>query len=282
MSRVERSFKFGVSSVKQDKPIAEPSDFTLGFPNAEFRVWGPFKLPAERRPPKADRAKRTQFGRVSGGDAQHTKSQSCETKPNLGGLRHVGKDRHRVRDGFAGKWNVQNEANSGAARPASGGRLCKTNPIWPVERGHGGQNMQNEANFANRGGTWERKGERAKQSQLPRAGGSSVGPRPPHRGDCAKRTQFLDCGFRISDCGFRKACGPPSGLMRAGCTNEPNWLEPIAQNEPNLGDLADWWNTHHSTILSFQHSHPMPIVQNEPNFRRRPGSTGHWCCAGLS
>jgi len=62
----------------------------------------------------------------------------------------------------------------------------------------------------------------------------------------AKQTQFFDCGLRIGDCGFRKACGPPPGLAgppvqtkpipgyagRDGtwgtwdegcCTNKPNW-----------------------------------------------------------
>ncbi len=40
----------------------------------------------------------------------------------------------------------------------------------------------------------------------------------------AKRTQFLDCGLRILDCGFRDACGLPPQARR----------RPIMQNEPNL------------------------------------------------
>jgi len=62
-------------------------------------------------PAGVDRAKRCQFGRASGGDAQPTKSRSCETKPNLGGLRHVGKGGPRKWSGFAGRWNVRNKPN---------------------------------------------------------------------------------------------------------------------------------------------------------------------------
>jgi hypothetical protein len=79
---------------------------------------------------RGDCAKRSQFGGVSGGDAQPTKSRLCETKPNLGGLGQVGKGGHRVRGGFAGKWNVRNEPNSRRRR---------------VGRG---PNVQNEPNFA--------------------------------------------------------------------------------------------------------------------------------------
>jgi hypothetical protein len=56
-------------------------------------------------------AKRSQFGRVSGGDAQPTKSRLRQTKPNLGGLGHVGKGGHRKWNGFAGTWNVGNKPN---------------------------------------------------------------------------------------------------------------------------------------------------------------------------
>jgi hypothetical protein len=37
--------------------------------------------------------------------------ESCETKPNLGGLGYVGKGGQRRWGDYAGKWNVQNEAN---------------------------------------------------------------------------------------------------------------------------------------------------------------------------
>jgi hypothetical protein len=38
------------------------------------------------------------------------------------------------------------------------------------------------------------------------------------------------------------------------------------QNKPNFGERAGGPNTQYSTILSFHHSRPVPIVQNEPNF----------------
>jgi hypothetical protein len=37
--------------------------------------------------------------------------RSCETKPNVGGLRQVGKDGHHKWSAFAEKWNVRNEPN---------------------------------------------------------------------------------------------------------------------------------------------------------------------------
>ncbi len=60
--------------------------------------------------------------------------------------------------------------------------------------------------------------------------------------NCAKRTQF------------------PSGPRRAP--------ERIVQNKPNSGGLAGGWNTHYSTIPSFHHSNPVPIVQNKANRAR--------------
>jgi hypothetical protein len=40
---------------------------------------------------------------------------------------------------------------------------------------------------------------------------------------------------------------------------------PEAGYRGGVGEPASRWNTQHSTILSFHHSKPMPIVQNEPN-----------------
>jgi hypothetical protein len=57
----------------------------------------------------------------------------------------------------------------------------------------------------------------------------------------------------------------------AGVGRGPKGLGPVAQNEPNSGGSAGGWNPHYSTIPSFHHSNPMPIVQNEPNFARPEG-----------
>jgi hypothetical protein len=56
------------------------------------------------RPLEANDAKQSQFGRVSGGDAQPTKSQLCKTKPNLSKLRYLG-------DGASGRPIVRNKPN---------------------------------------------------------------------------------------------------------------------------------------------------------------------------
>ncbi len=98
-------------------------------------------------------------------------------------------------------------------------RLCKTKPIWPATpAGTGPQGR----------GT---RGKRAKRIQFRSvgqldAGGPVVQTNPipiavPIRRSAfpgakhAKRSQFLDCGLRILDCGFRQACGL-SPWARAG------------------------------------------------------------------
>ncbi len=62
----------------------------------------------------------------------------------------------------------------------------------------------------------------------------------------------LNCGLWIADCGLGTALQPAaSGLRRAKCAKQTQF--------PPDGI------PHHSTMLSFHHSNPMPIVQNEPN-----------------
>jgi hypothetical protein len=59
-----------------------------------------------------------------------------------------------------------------------------------------------------------------------------------------------------------------SRLPLWGGRRRPSW-DPggtIMQNKPNFGERAGGPNTQYSTILSFHHSRPVPIVQNEPNF----------------
>ncbi len=126
--------------------------------------------------------------------------QLCETRP-------IPSRRRRGRGPI-----VQNEPNSRRHRVdredhyqgRSWDQLCKTNPIWPGRqrgRGSGGRNAQNEPN-----------------------------------------SSIADCRFRIADwgqtCGgtLPAACRP--GLRQAGCTNKPNWLEPIVRNRPNPARLG--------------------------------------------
>jgi hypothetical protein len=113
-------------------------------PISRLRIadWGqtcggtPALRPADSGLRRAKCAKRSQFGRVSGGDAQPTKSQSCETKPNLGGLGHVSKGGHRAWAGFGGKWNARNKPNSRRGRVGRGRRGVRRRA-----------NVQNEANL---------------------------------------------------------------------------------------------------------------------------------------
>jgi hypothetical protein len=110
--------------------------------------------------------------------------------------------------------------------------LCETNPIWP-----------------GLGGARAPAGERCETNPIPgrarwdgASGTRGDGPASPVAGaDCAKRTQFLDCGLRIADCGLgtdlrQDTCTAAYrlGPAPASCTNKPNWLEPIVRNEPNL------------------------------------------------
>ncbi len=154
-------------------------------------------------------------------------------------------------------------AYAGAGSLCLGGEdLCETNPIWPGRPGMGA-------------GGRETPGERwceTKPISARATGGTSALQKRSYgksymQQASAKQSQFFDCGFR-------KACGPPPGLARAGCTNKPNWIEPIVQNEPNFGELAGAWNTQHSTIPLFQHSSSMPIVRNKANLVQSCRSDG--------
>jgi hypothetical protein len=95
-------------------------------------------------------------------------------------------------------------------------RACETNPISPVGQDCGERNAQNEPN-SRRG----RVGRRANVQNKPNLG--QPGRRPGV--NCAKRSQFLDCGLRI---GNRPAAGRRScGLLPSACGGQN------VQNEPN-------------------------------------------------
>jgi hypothetical protein len=71
----------------------------------------------------------------------------------------------------------------------------------------------------------------------------------------------------IADCGFRKACGSPLGLARAGCTNKPN--------SAGRGRRQIQGETKDAKRTQFVSGWPSPgelSVQNEPNFARAPGN----------
>ena len=97
---------------------------------------------------------------------------------------------------------------------APGGETCETKPILAARR-------------RSRAGTPDpRRGDYAKQSQT-WAGWDVWGARE-ERANHAKQSQFLDCGFRIADCGLNTESRPdrPAACRlrpaQGGCTNKPN------------------------------------------------------------
>jgi len=121
---------------------------------------------------------------------------------------------------------------------------CETNPIWP---GPGGARTpageRCETNPICRSRQQAGVGRLCETNPIcrRRAGKTIVkakglGDATPQGGNCAKRTQFGGAVYRTEQIQFRGVCGRR--------------------------------NTHHSTMLSFHHSNPMPIVQNEPNSRQ--------------
>ncbi len=161
-------------------------------------------LSGERRPPKANRAKRTQFF-----DCGFRKA--CGPPPEC-------------------------------ARPG-----CTNKPNWaePI--------MRNKPNSAGRPG--------------------------PRRAKRAKRSQFFNCGLRISDCGLgtdlRRDAGPaacrlqPTEAKRRKTNPIPGgagWDEvwgPMMQNEANLSLRVRKW-----ARTGGREPPRGSIVQNKPNFRR--------------
>jgi hypothetical protein len=187
--------------------------------------------------------------------------QSRKTKPNLGRMGHL-------EDGASRGPIVRNEANLPAGTGPQGrgtwvkcakrtqfarrcrvgrgfggvgrGELCETNPILRLRiadwiQSCGGTPAVQPAASAVRRPIVRNEPNFAR---APRNGRGRAGP---PRAKCAKRTQ--------------------SGPAWAG----PGTRWRKLQNEPNFGELAGGWNTQHSTILSFHHSGPMPIVRNEAN-----------------
>jgi hypothetical protein len=82
--------------------------------------------------------------------------------------------------------------------------------------------------------------------ERPGMGAGGRGREAPPGTDYAKRTQF----------------GP------AWAGPGPRWAKDAKRTQ--FRELAGGWNTHHSTIPSFHHSSPMPIVRNKAN----PGGAG--------
>ncbi len=165
-----------------------------------------------------------------------------------------------------------------------GGIACETNPISPRRRGRTEGIVQNEAKLGGIGvcgqrrspcGAWLGRGAR----RLRIADCKEAGRRRVPETKCAKRTQFRPSAEEVgrgrpSYEEPKRAKRTQFGPARHGESGEKRLTASlqtgeIVRNEPNSGGLAGGWNPQYSTIPSFHHSNPMPIVQNEANFRRR-------------
>jgi len=222
-----------------------------------------------------------------------------QNEPNLG------------RPGWDGAWErgaiLRNEANFSIADcglgtdlrrdaypSACAGRLYKQTQLTGANRA---KRTQFGPASAGPGPRWTKD---AKRTQFPAAPG---GTGPQGRGteaNRAKQTQFRpvepDPKGRLCETNpnLGRMGHPGDGMPGRGriMQNESNpggarWDYSlggegrIMQNEPNFGELAGGWNTQHSTILSFHHFSPMPIVRSEANSRRgRDGRSRNSFCPG--
>ncbi len=93
-------------------------------------------------------------------------------------------------------------------------------------------------------------------------------PNCPKRGtEAVSRLRISDCGLRIGD---RSAAGRPCGLLprlwQARCTNKPNWLGPIMQNEPNFSGRPGSRRTRCAERTQFPAGQDTPHHSNTPLF----------------
>jgi hypothetical protein len=220
----------------------------------------------------------------------------CETKPNLGGLGHMGKGNHRKSSGFAGRRSVLNKAGRRLSAIGSqlGDRSCETNPIcrpgsipgnslsrWHGPRWHGLPAHGSSAGYRGHGIglVWQ----------------TSIGA-PNLTRDCSRRVDGIEPG-QFSGAGAneksfsekrlwesRAACRPGrtkpilggwDGARGTGaggcCTNKANWPGLILQNEPNFPAVPGG-----PPSASTHRPRPAkPFVRNKANFegRFRPGGS---------
>jgi hypothetical protein len=223
---------------------------------------------------RAQLYKQTQFGWSDGGpEREMRKTNPIPARPGV------------TRPGGRGP-NVQNEPNSPAAPAGTrlGGRgvLYKQTQFLryadPEIGVPGRAIVRSKPNLAGRAGP--RRAKCAKQSQM-WARWDIQGTPCQGEGNRARQSQSPDCGLRILDCGFRKTCVPPSGLARAGCTNKPNWTEPICETKPigrrgaRPGDTPPF---HYSIITAFP-SDAAGAKRSHCGKAKRPAQLLYWCRA---
>lgn len=144
-------------------------------------------------------------------------------------------------------------------------RLCETKPI-PGRVGWEG--------------VWRTRDDCAKQTQ---SGGAKCAKRSQSGGRSRKGKCLV--GKELWWIGQPKGFGETKPIWRTNRTKQTQF-PPLCRSgdrrsqganrakQPNFGESAGRRNTQHSTILLFHHSSPMPIVQNEPNSRRRRRGAG--------
>jgi hypothetical protein len=186
-----------------NKPnFGEPAGRTGGVV-VQTKPTPPFHYSSIRRP-KPDCEKQSQFRGVPRG----LESETCETKPNLGGLGHVGNC-------------------SGPTSPGSG--TCETNPI----RGDAAWDVISPT-----------RGERTKQTQFPRWGGQGCCTNEPNSCHCADPEIGVP-GRANRAKQSQLAQGRVLWVPRM--SNKPNHGQDahatapsVAQNKANLGRTTGW------------------------------------------
>ncbi len=228
------------------------------------------------------------------GKQGHGWSKSCETNPISWGQMCKTKPIWLVGRSPERQMRKTNPIWPGLGKTPTGER-CKTNPICWIGLGPGERNAQNEPNSGRRG--------RRESPMIPVFHHSSVpircrscktnpicsaapgGARPQRRGtrgECAKRSQFRRRGAGRRGGGrwvlykqtqFLPSCRSGDRRSREGkCAKQSQ----LAAGEP-VPEIP-----HHSTILLFEHSNPMPMARNEAIVVRQSGPSSCYIGVGRS
>ncbi len=130
--------------------------------------------------------------------------RTCETKPIGQGI------------GFRGS-GVSDLTTQARARSAE--LPCETNPIGA--RTPGAVSAGKKGRYEE----WHATRAKKKQSQIAEEVEEVGRDAQPTKSRRAKQSQFVDCGFRIADCGLNaEVAAAPPGRPWSSCTNKPNWL----------------------------------------------------------
>jgi hypothetical protein len=246
---IGRSFKFEVSSVKQEKPTAGSSNFTL------YTLQG---LPVSTNKANSLRAPGSGRG-AARRPCRHRRVETRKTNPIPGGAGWDGATGASAEGAI-----VQNEPNLACRLKAAEGEMCKTNPIWRTNRAKRTQ-------FQGAGRADARVGRTNKANPLRAPGNGRGAARSP----CRRRVRACETNpISRSPVGAQgrlretKPIGRRLSRQTKPIRDSPAGIRgPIMQNEPNFGELADGRNTHHSAIPSFhipaRRGYPRPSASSD-------------------